>query len=456
MSYLLFSKIVASNARYIRQALPFAFLLLTGCAVTTPTVSYVSRYPNEFERTHFDNITVISTQSAPEIAFDPAVSGKGEGAAKGAGNAVSNLWQTMPTGGDEVGAFIAIVYVALTPVVAIGGSVYGGVVAPSKEEVMISKGRINKALKELDVTDGLKEQITKAAEELWTVPVVDRSESDQEQMGAINEASKVTDSNTLLDVAIAGFTIKTSGGANPTRRVIFEASAKLENKLDGSIYYQGTHFYQSGAYLYKQWAENDAALLRNTFKQAYRELALNIVENSLVLYPLYYDNKKSKAVCRQPGDIAGLEIIYPKKRASRRTKVKVDSLRPTLLWQTFPRSSDVASPNSPLLRAHDIRYELRLYEAPATKDFTSGGKVTDIDGIRNASYTFDKPLVQGAHYFWSVRARFELDGHTRVTPWSGVCASHTTTTPVHLKFTHQFFTPGTNKSVHDEDAFDNF
>ncbi len=39
-------------------------------------------------------------------------------------------------------------------------------------------------------------------------------------------------------------------------------------------------------------------------------------------------------------------------------------------------------------------------------------------GLPEPGHKIEAPLEPVTEYFWSVRARFELDGQTRVTPWS--------------------------------------
>ena len=48
----------------------------------------------------------------------------------------------------------------------------------------------------------------------------------------------------------------------------------------------------------------------------------------------------------------------------------------------------------------------------------SGDVVYAREGLPAPWHTVEQPLAPGGRYFWSVRARFELDGRERVTDWS--------------------------------------
>jgi hypothetical protein len=39
------------------------------------------------------------------------------------------------------------------------------------------------------------------------------------------------------------------------------------------------------------------------------------------------------------------------------------------------------------------------------------------DGLLRPEHVLEEALAPNARYFWTVRARFELDGATRVTGW---------------------------------------
>jgi hypothetical protein len=95
---------------------------------------------------------------------------------------------------------------------------------------------------------------------------------------------------------------------------------------------------------------------------------------------------------------------------------QVDSLRPTLRWEAFPRPEDLtADTEGRLASARSVTYELRIWRA-------EGGFPGELVYVRadltEPAHTLDTPLGPDTLYLWTVRARFDLDGQPRVTLWA--------------------------------------
>lgn len=98
----------------------------------------------------------------------------------------------------------------------------------------------------------------------------------------------------------------------------------------------------------------------------------------------------------------------------------VDSLQPTLQWETFPRQGDFKPDKAGRLPSiTSVTYELRVFTGiwiPNRYEF--GGLIYSRDGLNEPNHRVEAPLAPGPPYFWMVRAWFELDGRRRVTEWS--------------------------------------
>jgi hypothetical protein len=97
----------------------------------------------------------------------------------------------------------------------------------------------------------------------------------------------------------------------------------------------------------------------------------------------------------------------------------VDSVQPTLEWETFPRQSD-----APLGRERitDVTYDLRIWLSLRADDPSSVVLVDLVysrEGLTTPRHRLEEPLLPRAEYVWTVRARYELDGMPRSTPWGG-------------------------------------
>lgn len=418
----------ASYPRAARAHLALLIVLLAGCAtVPSPTQS---RYPNETERAQIGRIAVVASQTAPRISVEPVVSGKGSGAAKGAGTALGFV----PEGCLRMGVFAPFCIVVFAPFAAAGGAAYGAVVAPSKDEIAPAKHSIEAALAELEMQGRLRDQTLRAAQAVWPQPVIAPQHSTQSwEKGAYRELAR-EGVETVLEVAVIRLEreMTTKEEIDSPFIIILEAHARLISVSDGREIYQGTHIFRSKARHFRQWAENDAEPLREAFELGYQNLAANIVENALFLYPL----PQVKPF--------GLHPVYPQTPGFLSfNRGIVDSLQPTLRWEAFPRAADLAVPGSPLARARNIRYELRIARVPQnfyeTRVFEP---VYSRDDLPLPQHTLEQPLWPGSRYSWSVRARFDLDGLTRITPWSGQEPYTESITPIPLQSSHFFFTPG--------------
>ncbi len=148
----------------------------------------------------------------------------------------------------------------------------------------------------------------------------------------------------------------------------------------------------------------------------------------------------SLAGCTLSAKVHGLEPEYPPARwhiwAMRPAFMDVDSLQPTLRWEAFPRPFDREHDDLGILpRTSHISYDLKIWEAeddyPGVFISSGRGIATWIAGNTSPgkpiyarvalplpSHGVEIPLKPSTKYFWTVRARFLVDGHPRVTEWS--------------------------------------
>jgi hypothetical protein len=126
----------------------------------------------------------------------------------------------------------------------------------------------------------------------------------------------------------------------------------------------------------------------------------------------------------------------------------VASVSPTLRWEPFPRSLDVASDSRQLLGGVTrVQYDLRIWRSNpqgdagelvyarqglaleprvAPEPAKDAGVAPDPEqapatpppGQRFVAHGLEVPLEPHTTYLWSVRARFLLEGEERVTRWS--------------------------------------
>jgi hypothetical protein len=125
------------------------------------------------------------------------------------------------------------------------------------------------------------------------------------------------------------------------------------------------------------------------------------------------------AACVAPLDVAGLRPLSPEPY---NLAPKTDSRRPTLRWESFPRPTDLeADRGGWVRRVQHVTYDLRIWRGVRDQygyqEVYPAELIYSRSALATPEHLVEIPLASDTQYLWSVRARFELDGQPRVTPW---------------------------------------
>jgi hypothetical protein len=125
------------------------------------------------------------------------------------------------------------------------------------------------------------------------------------------------------------------------------------------------------------------------------------------------------AACAAPLDVAGLRPLAPEPYSH---APKLHSLQPELRWESFPRPTDLqADRGGWVSRVRDVTYDLRIWRGSRDphghQEVYPAELVYSRTALAMPEHLVELPLAPDTQYLWSVRARFELDGQPRVTPW---------------------------------------
>lgn len=114
----------------------------------------------------------------------------------------------------------------------------------------------------------------------------------------------------------------------------------------------------------------------------------------------------------RPVEVTGLRPLYPEVS---RGWAKVDSLQPTLRWEKFPRPADSKTGGDELRkRLRNVTYDLRIWRGDILRPLEL---VYERTGLAVPEHKLAMPLTAASEYFWTIRARFEIDGNPRVLEW---------------------------------------
>jgi len=134
----------------------------------------------------------------------------------------------------------------------------------------------------------------------------------------------------------------------------------------------------------------------------------------------------------QPQDFSGLQPLYPGMIKSNKGGapefVATDSLQPTMRWESFQDFVARELNDSEFLhRISHVTYDLRIWHAGMSRSFMviyPDELVYSRQGIAVPFHHVEQPLKPSTNYFWSIRARFDLDGHPRVMQWGTVYSTN--------------------------------
>ena len=112
---------------------------------------------------------------------------------------------------------------------------------------------------------------------------------------------------------------------------------------------------------------------------------------------------------------------------SRHLFTEVDTLRPDFRWEPLVGAEQSADDKAPE-KIQDVKYEIRLFTAQRTdRGFFGvmvpellGGPIYSRSGLVKPRHRIEKSLAPCTKYFWTVRARFRIDGQPRLTEWANL------------------------------------
>jgi hypothetical protein len=382
--------------------LAVALAFQPGCATRE-----APRAPTQAERDSLGVVAVAAARYPPESKFAISWRHKEGATAKeatlmgSAGLATAAAVAPVPVAGPVL-ALTAVIATGIMTGVDAARTSRGILPAATTQEV---ESAIDKAVAALDVQQAL-------AAELATLVKRDR---------AIRLAPPGTPGiDTVIEVAVAtiGFDgcIANNQECRPphTLHLFMRGQARLVRVADGAVLFEWPLDYASGPHELTRWVADNGRLLGEELALAYRELAERVYDEAFRIAPgLPFVSNLWESRC-------WLEPLYPGPSFSSR----VDSLQPTLRWTAFPREIDRAQLDPSVLRQiSGVTYDLRIWdEDPAQRarpwNLQWRNRIFyERTGLAAPQHTLEAPLAPASRFWWSVRARFAMQGKPMATRW---------------------------------------
>jgi len=249
----------------------------------------------------------------------------------------------------------------------------------------------------------------------------------------------------VLELGMQKFEFAGTGKEGSLPCMFMSARARLIDAASGQMVDELNYRNRVACYSAEEWLAEDGRRLTDAILNGYRFLVENIVDEVLLIYhPAQRTDKPGLTEPRGPVPTFVLAPVNPpapemgikwgnvfsfsKKRGGAQgfggmQFRDVASLTPTFAWEKFPRDFDSAIDNGG--GYSDVRYDLRIYSGSVSGLGTISPRnlVQEINGLTDPAYRLEQPLEPCAWYFWTVRARFLLNGAVRSTEWGGAYKS---------------------------------
>jgi len=397
------------------------------------------------ERQNYGRIGVVAARFQPQVKVDVLTSGKGAGAGKGAGHGALAGLAACGHGscsGSFCGIVLLLCLAIAPPVGAVIGAIAGAVVTESAEKIAAEEAAMKTRLEALKMQEILRDQVIEYAKEVEYTGLSILKDQGPEDMNALPVYRPATGEHldTVVELSLLRFEAEVTGAkGNPISvKAIFRV--RVVNASDGKVLDSFTH--QSiAAGIFDDWIKDNAQMLANAIQFMYRDFAEVVVDELFLNYrPVGEADDKTaqQEIKKADTDIWEqhmvlsdyvLQPLYPE--VWRKLLPfgdfsfgglivrDVDSSEPTLSWEALPKLKELSKARAGS-RITDVKYDLRIFNYRYfLKALVANKQIYQITGLTEPKFKLSGFFKPCHVYFWTVRARFLLDGTRQATEWSG-------------------------------------
>ena len=397
--------------------LTIVFMLQSGCAAWTPKVTATTHQPVS------SRLAIISMDRGAEVEFEGFSRGKGEGAAHAAGSVFVLCASSFGSGdcsGELCGALV-ILMLGMCGVASLAGGVAGAVDTPAAGTVAAAEADMSAVTQARTIQESLRRQIMVPALEYGVDLVSVADERAYAASSAQDYSMLAADGvDTVMEVALTKVGTRGWGGNSPIQ-LYMQAHIRLIRTADNLEIFSDDYEYLGERLMLAEWSANEGQRLLHALEQGYKVLGSHIHDSIFLLYPFPDRNPHTVGLFAAAFGLAPLE---PELRGTLTGDPLIGhhfewktavGLRPTFRWQGFPRDTDITVSPEEMRRIRNVRYDLVVARE---ENMAPGEIVYRYEDLTDTVHTIRKALQTGTRYFWTVRARFELDGRERVTEWA--------------------------------------
>ena len=376
-------------------------------------VGFTPDYLTELQRASLGELGIAMPARAPGKTVEEPSSGE-NAVYEGAG-----LWfiQCAAQGGT-IGLLIS-------PLCAAVGAGLGALSAESPENVKTSREAIHDALQDYYSQQALRDRTVRVAAQLGaqalTVQAPPLPQDALERRGHSWRFDTPVDS--VIEVGVEELLLpawRSGATTNLPTPVSVRTRVRVVRLGDSREIYNRSYSFVSDKRLFREWGAESGAALRHALEVGFEQVAEQMVEDLLLVYPLMpgfattgaAPNKRNYTV--EPKAPPAHEFW----QAGTASAALVTSLEPSFRWQEFPGEKVLNADFQGMLPALSrLRYDLRIYRLDDER--RSARIILEQNNIETTEFQMAQPLAPDTEYVWSVRARFVLDTGERTSRWSG-------------------------------------
>lgn len=424
---------------------------LGGCS----TLSEIPDHYFDLDRQGEYPLAIVPAQYQPEVVMDFDVTGKGSGAIQGAGRGMMECLNASEGGGD----FAALAVLLCMPLGAAIGGIHGAITAESVDKITEITSQFKADLERVSRQETIAQE---AAGYL-------NSQGIQADIMAASTGPRNVDDlpryapgqfkgyGGILELRVLELHIASTGKKGSDLCLSMELAAR---KIDGHTG-QERDLLQRRVYRgcdsTESWMRDGGKPLLEAIETGYALAAKDIIDEFYFIYypPIIAARSKGRGDAGESKQPPNENVILPSiptfvlrpiqppltsqpeanifaSAPKHRTAVgglqftDVKTLSPRFEWEPFPRTFDFQGSKTQNTRITDVAYDFHIYEGVLiNEDAIIGAGVLPSrpvytrSGLQENRHQVETELSYCSWYFWTVRARFRLNGVPRVTEWSG-------------------------------------
>lgn len=424
--------LITRASRTARWGGALVALALAACS-TLPSKQALSVAGHREAITGAHRIGIAVARFAPAVSIDAEVGGKGGGALYGAGRGALACLEIEK---GSTGPGTGLITLICLPFGAAIGAMIGAGHAASSDQIASARSRLGGPLTTIELQEELRQAIERyAAKTGASVQLFPMAEGPVAPGETPRYASVV---DYVIEAGVSEIRVFTPGSKDLPYGFAFPVRARLIRAADGVVVDSLSIDVETPTATVDHWLAEDGRMMARAIDAALDEAAEALIDEWLLLYR--GSPGPASSATPAPGAASGAELprvpefalqpLAPPLRVDMRffkRPLLPGHLEPVLVprspafvWEAQPRDFQPVGGRSPPSLA-DLVYDFRVYDAgPFLGQGVAAARlVLEQFGIAQPSFRLEHALQPCSYYFWTVRARFQFEGRTRATEWTG-------------------------------------